>query len=182
MPNLLDEEEPDEGKRSAWFVNWESGVPAEQSAMSKISRIAARERRGNDYTFFRPSYDPTPYLRSRTPHPSRKFSITSMLRCCKNSLTLNGVMIDSTDLFPSSRTALSILSSSSLRGSCPSRWSCRRDLSSAFLYVCGDSTPRTQSSRRAIGYAIGAGGTREVKGDRIGVEKDRGLTEEVHHS
>lgn len=67
-------------------------------------------------------------------------------------------MISSTFLSLRLRTPFKIVISSSLRGSDELRWNCRKDLSSAFLYVLPSSdAPRTRSKSHAIGYAIGAG-------------------------
>jgi hypothetical protein len=49
-----------------------------------------------------------------------------------------------------------MLISSSRSGSSPVRWNCRKDLSSAFLYVFTLSFPRILSRSLAIGHAIGA--------------------------
>lgn len=49
----------------------------------------------------------------------------------------------STFLVLSSKTPLRMLISSSRRGSSPVRWNWRKDLSSAFLYVCASFAPRT---------------------------------------
>ena len=70
--------------------------------------------------------------------------------------TFIGVMIDSTFFELSSSTPFKMLISSSRSGSSPVRWNCRKDLSSAFLYVWTSFLPRTRSRILAIGHAIGA--------------------------
>lgn len=56
----------------------------------------------------------------------------------------------------SSRTAFKIAISSSRSGSSPVLWNWRNDFNSAFLYVWWSWVPKTASSSRAIGHAIGA--------------------------
>lgn len=70
--------------------------------------------------------------------------------------TFIGVMIDSTFFELSSSTPLNMLISSSRNGSSPVRWNCRKDLSSAFLYVLTSFLPSILSRSLAIGHAIGA--------------------------
>jgi hypothetical protein len=65
----------------------------------------------------------------------RPFSYRSYFYGSELTPTFIGVMIDSTFFVLSSSTPFKMLISSSRSGSSPVRWNCRKDLSSAFLYV-----------------------------------------------
>lgn len=120
----------------SWFVNREAGVSTQQSD-STISRLSGNECSAKTHIksiIFASKI--VSELRVTTSYAHQATSQLPLLRFTwANWPTFIGVMMVSTFFVLSSRTPFKMLISSSRSGSSPVRWNCRKDLSSAFLYV-----------------------------------------------
>jgi len=132
-----------EGQRILWFVDREPRVTTQQptSTVSKLFDDEFSTTTHSDSTVFASKM--VSELRVTTSYTRQQLHVAVILTTAERRRTFIGVMIDSTRLELSSRTPFKMLISSSRSGSSPVRWNCRKDLSSAFLYVCISFLPRT---------------------------------------